>query len=67
MAVDPGSVRTVGSCRDQLALTATAQDVATVVAGGRIAARKGIHAVLGDPARLLAAAIAKTDAAAEGS
>jgi formiminoglutamate deiminase len=67
MAVDPGSVRTVGSCRDQLALTATAQDVATVVAGGRIAARKGVHAVLGDPARLLAAAIAKTDAAAEGS
>ncbi|NKX49133.1 formimidoylglutamate deiminase [Arthrobacter deserti] len=67
MAVDPASVRTVGSRRDQLALTATAGDVATVVVGGRLAARKGIHATLGDPARLLAAAIAKMDAAAEGA
>jgi len=67
MAVDPASLRTVGSRRDQLALTATAQDVTTVVVGGRLAARKGIHAVLGDPARLLAAAIAKLDTAAEGA
>ncbi|MFD1213083.1 formimidoylglutamate deiminase [Arthrobacter sp. GCM10027362] len=66
MAVDPASLRTVGSQRDQLALTATAQDVATVVVGGRLAARKGIHAVLGDPASLLAAAIAKIDTAPEG-
>jgi hypothetical protein len=67
MAVDPASLRTVGSRRDQLALTATAQDVSTVVVGGRLAARKGVHAVLGDPARLLAAAIAKLDTAAEGA
>ncbi|NKX53397.1 formimidoylglutamate deiminase [Arthrobacter mobilis] len=65
MAVDPASLRTVGSRRDQLALTATAQDVGTVVVGGRLAARKGIHATLGDPARLLATALAKLDS--EGS
>ncbi|MCG2620445.1 formimidoylglutamate deiminase [Arthrobacter sp. I2-34] len=66
MAVDPASMRTVGSRRDQLALTATAQDVATVVIGGRLAARKGIHATLGDPARLLSAALTKLDTASEG-
>ena len=63
MAVDPASVRTVGSRPDQLALTATAQDVTAVVVSGRLAARHGIHATLGDPARLLAAAIERVDAA----
>ena len=66
MAVDPGSLRTIGSQPDQLALSATAQDVRTVVIGGRLAARQGIHATLGDPARLLAAAIADVDAAGAG-
>lgn len=66
MAVDPGSLRTIGSQPDQLALSATAQDVRTVVVGGRLAARQGIHATLGDPARLLAAAITDVDAAGSG-
>lgn len=67
MAVDPDSLRTIGSQPDQLALSATAQDVKTVIIGGRLAARQGIHATLGDPARLLAAAIADVDAAGTGS
>lgn len=66
MAVDPRSIRTAGSRRDQLALSATAQDVTAVVVGGRLAARNGVHEALGDPAALLAAAIGRVDDAAQG-
>ncbi|MCC3269728.1 formimidoylglutamate deiminase [Arthrobacter gengyunqii] len=62
MSVDPGSIRTAGSDPGQLALTATAADVHTVVVGGRILARHGRHTVLGDPAALLSAAVAALDA-----
>ena len=61
MSVDPDTVRTVGSTPGQLALSATASDVATVVVGGRILASQGRHAVLGDPAALLSAAVAAVD------
>ncbi|WP_298253347.1 formimidoylglutamate deiminase [uncultured Arthrobacter sp.] len=63
MAVDPHTTRTAGSTREQLAYTATAQDVRAVVVGGVLAARDGVHAALGEPAALLAAAIARLDAA----
>jgi formiminoglutamate deiminase len=53
IAVDPASSRTEGSEPDQLLLTATAADVATVVIGGRVRARGGRHTDLGDPAELL--------------
>ncbi|MDN3483374.1 formimidoylglutamate deiminase [Arthrobacter sp. APC 3897] len=61
MSVDPGTLRTAGSFPGQLALSATASDVHTVVVGGRILARRGRHAVLGDPAALLSAAAAAMD------
>ncbi|MCC3273038.1 formimidoylglutamate deiminase [Arthrobacter zhangbolii] len=61
MVMDPASVRTAGSRPEQLALTATAADVRTVVVAGRILARDGHHAVLGDPAALLAGALAAAD------
>ncbi|MFC3298707.1 formimidoylglutamate deiminase [Arthrobacter agilis] len=64
MAIDPHTVRTAGSARDQLAYTATAQDVTAVVVGGVLMARNGVHTALGDPAALLVAAIARLDAAA---
>ena len=64
MAVDPRTTRTAGSSRDQLAYTATAQDVTGVVVGGILTAQDGLHATLGDPAALLVAAIARLDAAA---
>ena len=63
MCVDPASIRTAGSRPGQLALSATAADVHTVVVGGRVMARSGRHATLGDPAALLAAAVAAVDAA----
>ena len=58
MSVDPHTLRTAGSAPGQLAFSATAQDVHTVVVGGRILARNGQHARLGNPAALLAAIIA---------
>ncbi len=61
MAVHPHSARTAGSAREQLAYTATAQDVAAVVVGGALVARDGVHATLGAPGPLLAAAIARLD------
>ncbi|WP_394250071.1 formimidoylglutamate deiminase [Arthrobacter pityocampae] len=64
MAVDPHTARTAGSSWEQLAYTATAQDVTGVVVGGVLAARDGAHATLGDPGPLLAAAIARLDDAA---
>ncbi|WAP51082.1 formimidoylglutamate deiminase [Arthrobacter sp. ATA002] len=63
MAVDPNTIRTAGSRPGQLALAATASDVHTVVIGGRVVARNGRHALLGDPAALLLAAVAVMDAA----
>ncbi|WP_253905926.1 formimidoylglutamate deiminase [Arthrobacter sp. H5] len=67
MVLNPRSTRTAGSEPGQLAMTATAQDVTAVVVGGRIIARGGVHTVLGDPADLLAAAIAKVGQAAKGA
>ena len=61
MSVDPASVRTAGSAPEQLAMTATAADVRTVVVAGRVLARDGRHTVLGDPASLLADALAAAD------
>ncbi|MDQ0734146.1 formimidoylglutamate deiminase [Arthrobacter agilis] len=63
MAVDPGSARTAGSSREQLAYTATGQDVTGVVVGGVPVARDGVHTRLGAPGPLLAGAIARLDAA----
>lgn len=65
MAVDPRSTRTAGSAWEQLAYSATGQDVTGVVVGGVLLARDGVHATLGDPAHLLAVAIARLDAAAD--
>lgn len=64
VALDPLSTRTAGSSPDQLPLTATAQDVLAVVVGGEVLARNGKHVRLGDPARLLADAVAGLDNAA---
>ncbi|MHA7239251.1 formimidoylglutamate deiminase [Arthrobacter sp. TMS1-12-1] len=63
MAVDPSTARTAGSAWEQLAYTATAQDVTGVVAGGVLRARDGVHTTLGDSGPLLAAAITRLDAA----
>lgn len=67
MSVNPRSVRTAGSRPGQLALTATAADVSTVVVGGRVLARNGRHAMLGDPAALLSAAVTAVDNAARST
>lgn len=63
MAIDPHTARTAGSSWDQLAYTATAQDVTGVVVGGVLTARNGTHITLGDPAGSLVAAIDRLDAA----
>ncbi|WP_104117926.1 formimidoylglutamate deiminase [Arthrobacter sp. B1805] len=63
MAVDPHSARTAGSSWEQLAYTATGQDVTGVVVGGILVAHDGVHVTLGDPARLLVAAIDRLDTA----
>ncbi|MFZ3453240.1 formimidoylglutamate deiminase [Arthrobacter sp. 7Tela_A1] len=63
IVVDPASARTAGADPAQLALCATAQDVRAVVVGGVLTADRGEHVRLGDPGRLLAAAIRKLDAA----
>lgn len=57
MAVDPGTVRTVGSRPDQLALTATGTDIVSVIVGGELLVHRGHHLRLGDPASLLASAL----------
>lgn len=51
----PDSPRTAGSLPDQLPLTASAQDVVSVVVGGKQIARDGAHVTLGDPGDLLTA------------
>lgn len=63
MIVNPATPRTAGSDPAQLPLTATAQDVTAVVVGGEVVARNGTHLKLGDPAPLLAQAIARLDKA----
>ncbi|TDK27082.1 formimidoylglutamate deiminase [Arthrobacter crusticola] len=67
MAVDPRSVRTVGSDPEQLMYSATAQDVTDVVIGGVPAAHRGRHLGLGDPAELLVAVLGKMDGAGSGA
>lgn len=57
VAVRTDSVRTAGCRPDQVVLAATAADVHTVVAGGRVVARDGRHEWLGDVGPLLAPAI----------
>ncbi len=61
VAIDPRSVRTVGSDPEQLVYSATAQDVTDVVIGGVPAAHRGRHLGLGDPADLLAAVFGTMD------
>lgn len=57
VAVRTDSLRTAGAAAEQLVMTATAADVHTVVADGRMVVREGRH-VLGDVGRLLTEAIA---------
>ncbi len=56
VVVRTDSVRTTGARPDQVAYAATGADVDRVLVGGRTVVRDGRH-VLGDPARLLAAAL----------
>lgn len=63
--VDTASVRTAGSRSNQLALTATAADVHSVVVNGREVARDGVHTRLGDPAGLLIAAMSALESAGD--
>jgi formiminoglutamate deiminase len=57
VAVRTDSVRTAGCAPDQMLLAATAADVHTVVARGRVVARDGRHEKLGEVGELLATAI----------
>ena len=57
VAVRLDSVRTAGCAPAQVHLAATASDVHTVVAGGRVVARDGHHEKLGDVGHLLGTAI----------
>ncbi|GAA3168722.1 formimidoylglutamate deiminase [Blastococcus jejuensis] len=57
VAAATDSSRTAGCAPEQLVMCATAADVHTVVAGGRVVVAEGRH-VLGDDGRLLADAIA---------
>ncbi len=59
VAVRTDSARTAGSSGLQLVLTAVAADVSTVVVGGVVQARNGVHVRLGDPGALLQSAIGK--------
>jgi formiminoglutamate deiminase len=52
------TVRTAGTLPSQLLLAATAADISTVIIGGTLVARDGVHATLGDVGRLLREAIA---------
>ncbi|MEP6598456.1 MAG: formimidoylglutamate deiminase [Actinomycetota bacterium] len=57
VAIRLDSTRTAGSAAEQAILAATAAEVHTVIADGRVIVRDGAH-VLGDVGRLLAEAIA---------
>jgi cytosine/adenosine deaminase-related metal-dependent hydrolase len=57
VAVGRDTARTAGADPAQLVLAAGAEDVHTVVVGGRELVRDGRHVELGDPGPLLAAAI----------
>ncbi|OLF06522.1 formimidoylglutamate deiminase [Actinophytocola xinjiangensis] len=57
VALGTRSVRTAGCRLDQIVLAATAADVGTVVAGGRVIAVDGRHETLGDVGALLDEAI----------
>ena len=57
VAVDTRSVRTAGSDRAQLVLTASAADVTDVVVGGEPRVRDRVHTTLGNPADLLTEAL----------
>jgi formiminoglutamate deiminase len=57
VAVGRDTARTAGADPAQLVLVAGAEDVHTVVVGGRELVRDGRHVELGDPGPLLAAAI----------
>ncbi|HKU30022.1 MAG TPA: formimidoylglutamate deiminase [Arthrobacter sp.] len=57
VAVEPESVRTVGSKPLQLVFSATAGDVTALVIAGELVAWHGEHASLGRPGRLLADAL----------
>jgi len=59
--LDLDSVRTVGSAGDQLPMAATAADVLSVQVSGREIAAAGLHAELGDPAKLLSEAFAELE------
>jgi len=57
VAVRTDSVRTAGADPEQLIMAATAADVAVVVVAGRVQAIDGVHTRLGDPGRMLVAAV----------
>lgn len=59
--IDPATVRTAGSDPGQVVLSATAADVVTVVVAGRVVARGGQHATLGDVGALLARVTGRTE------
>lgn len=57
------SLRTVGSAAGQLPMSATAADVRSVQVAGRELAASGVHADLGEPAKLLAAVLSELEGA----
>ena len=57
VAVRTDSVRTAGADPEQLIMAATPADVAVVVVAGRVQAIDGVHVRLGDPGRMLVAAV----------
>ncbi|RIJ70849.1 formimidoylglutamate deiminase [Nakamurella silvestris] len=57
VALRTNSSRTAGSRSEQLIMSASAADVAVVVAKGRVVARDGVHLALGDPGELLGRAL----------
>jgi cytosine/adenosine deaminase-related metal-dependent hydrolase len=57
VAVRTDTARTAGADPGQLIMAATAADIAVVVVAGRVEAVDGVHVRLGDPGRLLAAAV----------
>ncbi len=59
VAVRLDSARTAGCLPEQAVLAASAADVHTVVASGRVVARDGCHEKLGDVGRLLGPAVAE--------
>jgi formiminoglutamate deiminase len=57
VAIGLGSARTAGVEPDQVVLAASASDVTTVVVGGKVVARDGVHQTLGDVGELLRSAL----------